>query len=61
MAAVSDDQPEIEDVIDGEESEKQKARMEEELTQIEKLATYGITEAPPDANIVPSKWTLRHK
>ena len=29
MAAVSDDQPKIEDVIDGEESEKWKARMEE--------------------------------
>ena len=58
MAAVSDDQPEIKDVIDGEESEKWKAGMEEGLTQIEKLATWNITEAPPDTNIVPSKWTL---
>ena len=61
MAAVSDDQPEIKDVIDGEESEKWKARMEEELTQIEKLATWSIIEAPPGANIVPSKWTLHRK
>ena len=39
MMAISDDKPQVEDIIDGDESAKWKVRMQEELTQIEKLAT----------------------
>ena len=48
LATVSDDQPNIEDVINGEESEKWMARMEEELTQIERLETWQLVESPPN-------------
>ena len=61
MAAISDDEPELEEVINGNESDNWKGRMEEELSQIEKLNTWELVQAPPDANIVPSKWMLHHK
>ena len=35
--------------------------MEEELAQIEKLATWEVVEAPRNANILPSCWVLHQK
>ena len=60
-ATISDDEPLIEDVINGDESAHWKKGMEEELDQIKKLGTWELFEAPPDANIIPSRWTLCHK
>ena len=59
--AISDDEPLIEDIIDGDESAHWKKGMEEEINQIEKLGTWELVEAPPNANIIPSRWTLHHK
>jgi hypothetical protein len=60
-AAISDDEPSAYDAINGDEAEKWKAGMEEELAQIEKLATWEVVEAPRNANILPSRWVLRRK
>ena len=60
-AAISDDEPLIEDIINGDESAHWKKGIEEELDQIEKLGTWELVEAPPNANIIPSRWTLCHK
>lgn len=54
MAAMSDDKPQADEAINGDESEKWKARMED-IFQIEKLLTWDIILPPPDTNIVPSK------
>ena len=48
MMVISDDKPQIED-INGAKSASWKTRMEEELTQTEKLGTWELVEAPPDA------------
>ena len=61
MAAISDDEPEPEEAINSNESDNWKGGMEEELSQIEKLNTWELVQAPPDANIIPSKWMLCHK
>ena len=61
MAAISDDEPEPEEAINSNESDSWKGGMEEELLQIEKLNTWELVQAPPDANIIPSKWTLHRK
>jgi hypothetical protein len=61
LAAISDDEPEAEEAIKGSESDDWKLGMEEELTQIERLDTWELVIPPPDANIVPSKWTLHRK
>ena len=61
MAAISDDEPEPEEAINGDESDSWKGRMEEELSQIEKLNTWELVQAPHNANIVPSKWMLHCK
>ena len=58
MAAILDDEPEPEEAINGNESDSWKGGMEEELSQIEKLNIWELVQAPPDANIVPSKWML---
>jgi len=61
MSAVAEDQPLIENAINRPESGDWKNAVEAELTQIEKLGTWELVEAPNDANIIPCRWVLRRK
>ena len=58
MSAITEDQPHIDQVIKGPEANQWKEAIEEELTQIEKLGTWEIVEAPPNANIIGSQFIL---
>jgi len=55
------DQPNVENAINGPESNDWKSAIEAELAQIEKLGTWEFIEAPNDANIIPCRWVLRRK
>jgi len=61
LSATSEDQPTIDDAIKGPEAEEWKRAIEEELTQIEKLGTWEIVDAPLDANIIDSRFVLHRK
>ena len=61
MSAVTEDQPPIESVINGPESDQWKQALKEEIDQIEKLGTWQFVEAPDNANINPCRWVLCHK
>ena len=53
--AMSEDEPSLEEAIKGDEATQWIPAMQEEITQIEKVHTYDIIKAPPDANIVPCR------
>jgi len=55
MSAITEDQPHINKAINEPEA------IEAELAQIEKLGTWDIVEAPPDANIIDSRFILHRK
>ena len=59
MSAIMEDQPHINEAIKGPEANQWKEAIEAELTQIEKLGTWKVVEAPPDANIIDSHFILR--
>jgi hypothetical protein len=61
MSAITEDQPHIDEAIKGPESDQWKEAIEAELTQIEKLGTWDIVEAPLGANIIDSRFVLRRK
>jgi hypothetical protein len=61
LSAISEDQPPIEDAINGPESGDWKQAIEAELAQIEKLGTWELVEPPDNANIIPCRWVLRRK
>ena len=61
LSAITEDQPHIDQAIKGPESDQWKEAIESELTQIEKLDTWDVVEAPPDANIIDSRFVLRRK
>ena len=48
-----EDQLFVENAINGPESDDWKRAINEELTQIEKLGTWKLVEAPNDANVIP--------
>ena len=54
-----EDQPFVENAINGLESDDWKRAINEELTQIEKLGTWELVEVPNDANVIPCRWVLR--
>ena len=56
-----EDQPFVENVINGPESDDWKWAINEELTQIEKLGTWELVEVPNNANVIPCRWVLRRK
>ncbi len=56
-----DDQPIVENAINGPESGDWKRAIEEELAQIEKLGTWELVEVPNNANVIPCRWVLRRK
>ena len=58
---MSEDEPSLEEALEGDEAKQWISAMREEITQIEKVHTYDIVEAPPDANIVPCRWVFRRK
>jgi Reverse transcriptase (RNA-dependent DNA polymerase)/gag-polypeptide of LTR copia-type/GAG-pre-integrase domain len=58
---MSEDEPSLEEALKGDEAKEWVTAMREEITQIEKVHTYDIVEAPPDANIVPCRWVFRRK
>lgn len=55
------DQLIVENVINGTESRDWKRAINKELTQIKKLGTWELVEAPNDANVIPCCWVLRRK
>jgi len=59
--SASEDQPILETAINRPESKDWKSAIETELTQIEKLGTWELVEAPNDTNIIPCRWVLRRK
>ena len=56
-----EDQPFVENAINGPESGDWKHAINEELAQIEKLGTWELVEAPNDANVIPCRWVLCRK
>ncbi len=56
-----EDQPLVENAINGPESGDWKHTINEELAQIEKLGTWELVEAPNNANVIPCRWVLRRK
>jgi len=61
MSAITEDQPHINEAIKGPEANQWKDAIEVELTQIEKLGTWKVVEAPPDTNIIDSRFVLHQK
>jgi len=61
MSAITEDQPHINEAIKGPEANQWKEAIEAELTQIEKLDTWEVVKAPPDANIIDSCFVLHQK
>src|ERR1700724_3656826 len=61
MSAVMEDQPHIDQAINRPESNQWTEAIEAELTQIEKLGTWDVVEAPPGANIIDSRFVLCRK
>jgi hypothetical protein len=59
--SATEDQPIVENAINGPESGDWKLAIEAELAQIEKLGTWELVEPPNDANIIPCRWVLRRK
>ncbi len=51
----------LKEALNGENADKWRAAVQAELEQIEKLGTWKIVEAPPNANIVSCKYVFRHK
>jgi hypothetical protein len=60
MSTVTDE-PNLQEVIEGSEHRQWKDAIESELTQIEKLRTWNLVTPSPNANIIPSMYTLRRK
>ena len=58
MSVITEDQPHIDQAIKGPESDQWKEAIESELLQIEKLATWNIVEAPPDANTLSANHNI---
>jgi len=61
MSAITEDQPHIDEAINRPEAIHWKEAIEAELTQIKKLGTWDIVEAPPDANTIDSQFILHCK
>ena len=61
MAAISGDEPPIENALNGLESDEWRQALKQEITQIEKLGTWELVEAANDANIIPCRWVLHRK
>ena len=61
MSTIMEDQPHIDQVINGPESDHWKEAIEAKLAQIKKLGTWEIVEAPPGANIIDSHFVLHRK
>ena len=59
--AMSEDEPSLEEAMEGDEAKQWVTAMREEIAQIEKVHTYDIVEPPPDANVVPCRWVFRRK
>jgi hypothetical protein len=58
LSAITGDEPNVENEINGPESSDWKRTINEELVQIEKLRTWELVEAPDNANIIPCRWVL---
>ena len=61
LSAIMEDQPHIDQAIKGPELDQWKEAIESKLTQIEKLDTWDVVEAPPDTNIINSCFVLHRK
>ena len=58
IAAIMEDQPHTDQVINGLESDHWREAIEAQLTQIKKLGTWEVIEAPPGINIIDSHFVL---
>ena len=59
--AMSEDEPSLEEAMEGDEAKQWVTAMREEIAQIEKVHTYDIVEPPPDANVVLCRWVFCRK
>ena len=60
IAAISGDEPLLREVMNGNEGPDWIEAMETELSQIKRLhtCTWDLVEAPPDANVIPSRYVF---
>jgi len=61
LVAYSEDEPTIREALNGHEESEWRDAIEAELSQVEKLHTWDLVEAPRDANIIPSGYAFRRK
>ena len=59
MAAISEDEPYLGEAMKSGERDEWIKAIEAKLTQIERLHTWDLMEAPPDTNIIPSGYIFR--
>jgi hypothetical protein len=61
MVAISEDEPSLREAMKGHERAEWTKAIEAELTQIERLHTWDLVEAPPDMNVILSRFVFRRK
>ena len=57
----NEDEPSLEEALSGSEKEEWLKAIKAELTQIEALHTWDLINAPPNTNIIPSRYVFRRK
>jgi hypothetical protein len=59
--AVTEDEPKLQEALEGNEWQEWRDAIETKLTQIEALKTWELVVPPPNANIIPSMYTFHRK